>query len=353
MDLLLFARFSLSTQIYSVRALVEFSWTNDDDSTPLQASDLHQFENAAAMYFGELLGDWIKEYPTQNPLTTKVSIVDQQMDLSPTGEKMEFRLPSTVDFMYIGEEEIPTLASTLEEITKGQATPAYEALMRLVNSNPASSFSMRFSDPPLEPSTFLYMVQNTESPQAQTGLIVACTLASVALFLASLILLWAIGAFDNWKTCKDLRARFYMHSPRPQASEIPYGMKTKSTCDETEDGNGNIGAHALYRYDEEDSYRGDGGGFEITPRRGVFRINELESPISSESQMSDTSTNFTDTSTNFTEASRQLGIASMRRLKRNISVSPNNNAISPRNTMSPESILADIKTFQLGNIELD
>jgi hypothetical protein len=152
-------------------------------------------------------------------------------------------------------------------------------------------------------------------------------------------------------------------------------MKTKSTGDETEDGSGKIGADALYRYDEEDLYppatsgkmaiftnvAGDGGGFEITPRRGVFRIDELQSPNSSESQMSDTSTNFTDTSTNFTdststtftEASRQLGIASMRRLKRSTSVSPNNSTISPLNTMSPESILADIKTFQLGNIELD
>jgi hypothetical protein len=336
-----------------VRAHAEFSWTSEDDSTPLQASDLYQFENAAAMYFSELLGDWLKEHPTQNPLTTKVSIVDQQVALSPTGEKMEFRLPSTVDFTYIGEEEIPTLAATLEEITKG--TPAYEALKRLVNSSPASSFSVKFSDPARDPSTFLYMVQDDESPNAQTGLIVACTLAAAALLLSSLILLWAIGAFDNWKTCKDLRSHFFMHSPRPQVSEIPYGVKTKSTCEETEDGSGKIGAQALYRYDEEDSCPGDGGGFEITPRRGIFRIDELESPNSSESQMSDTYTNFSDgTSTTLTDASRPLGIASMRRLKRNISVSPTNNTISPlhtMNTMSPESILADIKSFQLGKIE--
>jgi hypothetical protein len=199
------------------------------------------------------------------------------------------------------------------------------------------------------------MVQDDESPTAQTGLIVACTLAAAALLLSSLILLWAIGAFDNWKTCKDLRSRFFMHSPRPQVSEIPYGVKTKSTCEETEDGSGKIGAQALYRYDEEDFCPGDGGGFEITPRRGIFRIDELESPNSSESQMSDTYTSFSDgTSTTVTEASRPLGIASMRRLKRNSSVSPTNNTIGPlhtMNTMSPESILADIKSFQLGKIE--
>jgi hypothetical protein len=327
-----------------VRALVDFSWTADDDAGFLQARELYQFENAAAMYFGELLGYWLEEQPTQYPLTTKVAIADQIGGLSPTGERLEFRLPSTVDLTYIGEEEIPTLAATLTNITKGQETPAYEALKRLVNSSPPSSFLMSFKDPPLEPSTFLYMVEENESSGPQTAIIVACALASAALFLASLILLWAIGACDNLKPCKNLRARFFMHSDRPEIPDIPYGVKTKPTSDETVDGNGNIGANSMYTYDEEDFNQGaHGGGFEVTPTRGVFRIDELASPDSVDSQTSDDMTNFTE----FTPGSTRLGIISMNKPKGTDNSSLNVNAMTSRNTMSPESILADIQTSQV------
>lgn len=339
-------------QVYSVRALANFFWAGDDDSGFLQARDLYQFENAAATYFGELLGDWLKEQPTQYPLTTKVAIADQKAGLNPTGERLEFHLSSTVELTYIGVEEIPTLAATLTNITAGRETPAYEALKRLVNSGPPSSFSMSFKDPPFKSSTFLYMVEENESPATHTGIIVACTLASVALLLASLILLWAIGAFDNLKPCKKLRARFFMYSDRPEVPDIPYGVKTKPTCDETVDGYGNIGAYAMYTYDEGDLTKGtkrDGRGFEVTPTRGVFRIDELESPDSVDSQASDDMTNFTEC----TPGSTRLGITAMKGMtplnksERTNNSSHRDSAMTPRSTMSPESILADIQTFHV------
>ena len=93
---------------------------SDDDAAFLPTNDLYQFENVASTYFEELLNDWFGSQPRQVHLTTKVTTVDQIVGLSPSGENMEFRLSSIVDLVYIGEEEIKALASTLKKITKGQ-----------------------------------------------------------------------------------------------------------------------------------------------------------------------------------------------------------------------------------------
>lgn len=179
---------------------------DDDDAAFLPANDLYQFENVASAYFGELLVDWFVSQPSrQDPLTTKVTTVDQIVGLSPTGENMEFRLLSTVDLTYIGEEEIHALASTLEEITRGHEMSTF-----LASSGLSSTFTMSFSDPPLDTSKRLYTVQYTivsSHSAVQIGLIVA---AGAAFIMASMTLLWAVGGFDRWISCKNLRSRFYL-----------------------------------------------------------------------------------------------------------------------------------------------
>jgi hypothetical protein len=192
---------------------------------------------------------------------------------------MEFRLSSIVDLVYIGEEEIKALASTLKKITKGQDM----SNLFSAGTGLSSTFTASFSDPPLHPSKLLYTVQDTSDTSflrhspVQIGLIAA---AVASFIVASMILLWAVG-FDRCKPSKTLRSHFYMHSSMPITKN---GMKTKSTSDETEDRTGNA-KHAT-RGDVEEQ-----GGFEVSSR-GVLGLDEMAA-ISQESQMRNTC-NFAD-----------------------------------------------------------
>ena len=287
-------------------------------------------ENAASTYFGELFNSWLKE-EEQDPLMTKVTIADQNIELTQTGENSKVSLPSTVDLMYIGEEEIPSITQVLTNLTKGNDSPAYSNLQTLAGQ--PMSFTITFPNSTIEASTYLYTVEETNTADksaGQTGLIVACTFASFSLFVASLILLWAVGTFDGWIMCKNLRARFYMVSPKAgsatKSPNLPYGMTAKSTAEETEATPSYIGAEPMH---DEESVQDQ--GIEMTPSRGIFREDseELLSPADSQ---------FTEL-TNFTEDPKGLGIASMRKVKRDASISF---AESPTDAMSPEAILADI-----------
>jgi hypothetical protein len=320
-----------------VRALVEFSWTSDDDAVLLIANDLYQFGNVASTFFGELLDDWLALKPGLDPLTTKVTILGQQLALSPTGENMEFRFPSIVELTYIGDEEIHTLASKLEEITNGQEIPA-----NLTSNSLPSTFTMSFSDPPLEPSTILYTAKNTtitleeiatdqeipaylassslpstfttsfsdpplESSRtlytvkitetSQTGLVVASIgMAASALIVALLILLWAVGCFDNWKSCKKLRSRFYVHSSTPKSG---HEVITKSTSDSTQDGTtgivvnemkvlspeGSVETRAVLEHVEE-AMAPDEGGFEVSNTQVEAGLDEMEAQSCADSEAS-------------------------------------------------------------------
>jgi hypothetical protein len=314
-----------------VRALVEFSWASDDDATLLHASDLFQYQNVASTFFGELLDARLALEPRQDPLTTKVTISGQQSTLSSTGENMEFRLFSVVDLTYIGEEEIPTLAFTLAEITKGQEIPAY-----LTNNTLSSTFTMSFSDPPLEVSTILYTVktasialeeittdqeipvyltssslpstfttslsdpplesssttytvQNTDT--SQTGLVdasfILVTAAAAAFIAALLILLWAVGCFKKWKSCKNLRSRFYVDSSTPKSE---HEMIAKSTSDSTQDGTVGTVVHDARTVLEhvEEAIAPDETGFEVSNTKAVVRKDEMEACSSVASEVSTT-----------------------------------------------------------------
>jgi hypothetical protein len=263
-----------------VRTLADFSWMSDDDAAFLPTNDLYQFENVASTYFEELLNEWFDSQPKQVHLTTKVTTVDQIVGLSPSGENMEFRLSSIVDLVYIGEEEIKALASTLKKITKGQDM----SNLFSAGTGLSSTFTVSFSDPPFHPSKLLYTVQDTSDTSfswhspVQIGLIAA---AIASFIVAWMILLWALGGFDRCKPLKKLRSHFYMHSSIPITKN---GMKTKSTSDETEDGTGNA-KHAT-RGDVEESRLE--GGFEVSSR-GVLGLDEMAA-ISQESQMRNTCT---------------------------------------------------------------
>lgn len=337
------------SQVYSVRSLANFSWETDDDASLLATSDIFQFENAAATYFNELLVAWLDEQEPKlhDPLTTKVAMSDQIAFLTPTGERVGFHLTSIVDFAYVGEEEIPTIASTLTNLTTGQSgspTAAYANLLDLSGALPLSSFTMMFSDPPTDPSTMLYSVERDDSFSFNVGLIIACTLASIALFTAALVLLWAIGAFDSCKPCKNLRARFYMPSPRARSPATPYGvknLKTKSTADETVDGH--VGANRRVGHDEANAVPNQ--GFEVTPQRGIYRVDEEMGPLSAGSEMSD----FTNCTEELELAKPYpLGISSIRKMKALMSLgtSPNTSAC-----MSPQSILKDIKSLPVDDLD--
>jgi hypothetical protein len=184
-------------------------------------------------------------------VTTVDHRVDQIVGLSPSGENMEFRLSSIVDLVYIGEEEIKALASTLKKITKGQDM----SNLFSAGTGLSSTFTASFLDP-LHPSKLLYTVQDTSDTNflrhspVQIGLIAA---AVASFIVASMILLWAVGGFDRCKPLKELRSHFYMYSSMPITKN---GMKTKSTSDETEDRTGNA-KHAT-RGDVEEQ-----GGFEV------------------------------------------------------------------------------------------
>ena len=277
-------------------------------------------ENAAATYFGELLGKALSKNeeqdtdPLQAPLQTKVAVTDQSVGLTETGERLEFQIPSIVDFTYIGTEEIESITNTLQELVDASRdSAAYSNLNALASGGrQEDSFTITFSNTTMEPSTRLYTVEDTsvtESSNGQTGLIIACTLASVSLFLASLTLLWAVGRFDGWTVCKDFRARFYMPSAKDPSSPIPYGMTAKSTSDETEAGNP-IGAARMHHDDDTEL---QDQGIEMTPSRGIFREDEedeseLLSPVDSE---------FTEaTDISHVSSIAPLGIASLRKEKR-------------------------------------
>ena len=171
---------------------------------------------------------------------------------------MEFHLSSIVDLVYIGEEEIKALASTLESITKGKNM---SNLFLATPGGPLSStFTVSFSDPPRHPSKLLYTVQDTsvsEHSAVQIGLIVAA-----AFIVTSMILLWAVGGCDRLKPLKNLRSRFYLHSPMRITEN---GMKTRSTADETDVGTGNVASHVTPG-DAEEVVSPHEGGFEVSPQ---------------------------------------------------------------------------------------
>lgn len=323
-----------------MKTIAEFSWLADDDAPLLTTSQIYQIERAASSYFGELLNDWLDEEELNDPLTTKVAITDQKVGLTETGERLKFELPSMVDFTYIGEKEIPSITETLQNLTDANRdSPAYSNLHMLAGSSPTASFTIVFSNTTTDASTLLYTVEDTsESGSDQTGLIVACTFASISLFLASLILLWAVGTFDGWKACKSLRSRFYLPSPKAPNSPVPYGMAAKSTAEETEAGESNIGADPMPTLDEE---RGmEGQGIEMTPSRGIFREDDDDSEL-----MSPADSEFTDVSN--VSSIGPLGIASMRKVKRSAAEATSPPDSSPGVAMSPESILADIKALPI------
>jgi hypothetical protein len=342
--------------IYSVKTNAGFSWLADDDSQMMTTSQIYQMENAAATYFGELLGEALKKKeeqdtdPLQAPLQTKVAVKDQIVGLTATGERLTFEIPSIVDFTYIGTEEIASITNTLQEsVDASRDSAAFSNLNTLAGGQPQDSFKITFSNTTMKASTLLFTVEDTsvtESNNGLVGLIIACTIASISLFVASLILLWAVGRFDGWTLCKDLRARFYMPSPKDPPSPIPYGMTAKTTDDDTEAGN-TIGATAMHL---DKNHELQDQGIEMTPSRGIFRVDEDESEI-----LSPVDSEFTEAS-DFSHVSSiaPLGIASFRKETRKGKVatgtSPACSGISTR-TMSPESILADIESMTIDMVD--
>lgn len=315
----------------------------------MTTSQIYQMENAAATYFGELLGEALEKNeeqdtdPLQAPLQTKVAVTDQIVELTETGERLQFQIPSIVDFTYIGMEEIASITNTLQQLVDdSRDSAAYANLNTLAGGRQQDSFTITFSNTTMESSTLLYTVEDTsdtESSNGQAGLIIACILASISLFLASLTLLWAVGRFDRWTVCKDFRARFYMHSLKDPHSPMPYGMTAKSTAEETEAGH-TIGAEAMH-HDQDSELQDE--GIEMTPSRGIFREDDDESEL-----LSPVDSEFTDaTDISHLSSIAPLGIASLRKERRKANAaaaSPTFSGIGT-NTMSPESILADIEAM--------
>jgi hypothetical protein len=302
-------------------------------------------ENAASTFFGELLNDWIQEDELVDPLTTRVAIADQDVGLTETGERLQFEIPSVVDFQYIGEKEIPSITATLQNLTDANLDEAaYSNLEMLAGT---SSFTITFSNTTTaDASTLLFTIESPSNSgsSGQTGLIVACTFATVSLVLASLVLLWAVGVFDGWNCCKNLRSRFYLPDPKASESPLPYGMTAKSTAEETEDGHHNVGALPM-RDDEESAMQDQ--GIEMTPSRGIFREedeedSELYSPADSETDITNLSQDISHVS-----SVAPLGIASMRKEKSFAKAESRRSVAHSTATMSPESILADIQSIQL------
>lgn len=338
--------------MYSVKTVAKLSWIADDDATRLSTSQIYQIENAASKYFGELLNEWIEEDEDEQnyPLTTKVAVTDQSVGLTETGERLRFELPSILDFQYVGEDEIPSITATMQTLTdENTDSPAFSNLQTLVGANPPSSFTVIFSNTTMKASTLLYTVDEVVSSSNQVGLIVACIVASTALFLASVILLWAVGTFDGWNACKNLRARFYLPSSKAPESPIPYGM-TKSTMEETVAGESNlgVGAFPLPTHDEEDEESlPHEQGIEMTPSRGIYQQSYDESDIisPSDSECTDISVDVSHVSSVAFSSVAPLGIASMRKEKLHARMT--NPPTSSHCPMSPESILGDLQAFPI------
>lgn len=312
-------------------------------------------ENAASTYFGELLNEFLEEDEQVAPLTTRVAITDQNVGLTGTGERLQFDVSSIVHFQYIGEKEIPSITDDLQTlVNENSDAPAYSNLEILTGARPASSFAITFTNTTTNSSTLLYTVMeytpSSESNNGHTGLIVACTLATISLVLASLVLLWAVGFFDGWKPCKNLRARFYLPPLRTPESPLPYGMTAKSTAEETETGD-HYGAAPIRHDDDDDDEESalQDQGIEMTPSRGIFREDESDMISPADSIFSDGDT----TDISHVSSVAPLGIASMRKEKRNAAQARNTIAHSATAPMSPESILADIQSIQSMPIDLD
>jgi hypothetical protein len=114
----------------------------------------------------------------------------------------------------------------------------------------------------------------------------------------------------------------------PKSPDIPYGMTAKSTTEETQASASYIGAEPMH--DGKNAHEDQ--GIEMTPSRGIFRIDSEELLSPAESQFTEL-TMFTDAS------AAPLGIASLRKVTRNATMSF---VESPTAAMSPEAILADI-----------
>lgn len=345
---ILWSSFSLKSpsflQIYSVKTVAEFSWTTDDDGSRLSTSQIYQLENAAATYFGELLNDWLEQDETVDPLTTRVAITDQNVGLTETGEMLRFEVPSIVEFQYIGEKEIPSITATLQNLTANSLDePAYANMQILAGARPASSFTISFSNTTMNASTLLYTVvepvPSESNTDGQTGLIIACTLATISLIMASLILMWAVGVFDGVNVCKNLRSRFYLPPIMSHEDQLPYGMNTKSTAEET-----NVDEHigAVPMHDDEECALQD-QGIEMTPSRGIFREEDEDmlSPVDSEFSTGE------ETDISHVSSVAPLGIASMRKEKRHAAAARKSSIPQESATLSPESILADIQSFHM------
>ena len=304
-------------QIYNARAYADFSWNSDGGGALMSTSQVYQFQKAAAMYFGELLEAEEKTgglLAGQDALVTTVTATDHRYGLNPSGEKIHSLLPTIVNLQYVGDEEIASLSSILEAITQDHETPSYYNLLGLAGSGQKNSFTITFVEPDTDMSTELYAfdetnVESTARSAGEVGLIIACTLACVALVVALILLLWAFGCFDKSESVVWL-TRSWSASTKTSKKPYGYNSKTAPTQDTLASMSGNVGAEPKVSFDEHDAENVHPArqGLSMTPNRGVYR-NDDEMMLSAESEATNTSH-----STEAVLTAGTLGIRSLRKL---------------------------------------
>ena len=284
---------------------MEVDWVADDVNT-LSLYEINEFENAIAV----LLYTTMKKESESNVgllPEQKVLAIDLHVK-NVTKKSSSFHLNAVVDVLYVAKAGVPDMASVLirlarqEKVEDKLLDDIYEIL-----GGTTESVSVNFKT--LEPpATKLWEFEDHEhSSQADTSLILACTLLCAALVLVTSVLLYVAG---GWR---DLREKL-----EEQIDWLKNHKRTYSEDSDEESGGVDVADSQSYEgeVDEEatspsgiigaaskDNGMGiEGLGVNSTPERGITDDGYETTPFSEMSQYTDTSR-------------APLGITSMRKLQ--------------------------------------
>lgn len=267
----------------------------------MDTKDLYRVEIISSSFLTQLLGD--EEVTGLLPLQAVISatvMVTNQHFVSSAKAPITYTILTAVDFLYAGIEQVQDLATLLNSVSTQNKGSSLFILLRdaQILAQDDQDVLLAFQNPEGETDvTRTVYVMHSDDPEPKStatekGLIAFVTILTLALTMVSVVLLWVTGGCIWVKSAMpwyfvDGVAEHYVRK-----EGVYEGNETVATCP-----SGILGA--VSNDDEENNMP---PGF--TPTSGIFREDEMMSPFSQVTNMTDRNNN------------NPLGIISMRKLGR-------------------------------------
>lgn len=267
----------------------------------MDTKDLYRVETVASSFLTQLLEDEevTGMLPRQAVITAAVMVTNQHV-VSIAKAPITYTILTAVDFLYAGIEQVHDLATLLNSVATQNKGPSLYNLLKdaQILTQDDQGVILAFQNPEGETdiTRTVYVMHSDHSGPKSTatekGLIAFVTVLTLALTMISVVLLWVTGGCIWVKSAMpwyfvDGVAENYV---RKQGTDE--GNETVATCP-----SGILGAASN---DDEENKMPHG----LTPTSGIFREDEMMSPFSQVTNMTDRNNN------------NPLGIISMRKLGR-------------------------------------